>query len=70
MVRRMSGIALILLGTMVIIVCLAADDLGLGAAPEATGYKQVLGVAGGFLIQLVGIVLSQVELLGKGAFNK
>ncbi len=61
MIRRTAGIALIVLGDVALIVALAADELGLGAAPQTTGYKQIALAVAAVIIQLLGIVLSQVE---------
>ena len=65
MIRRMTGIALIVLGDVFLIVCLTADPLGLGAAPQAIGYKQISGAIASIIVQLAGIVLSQVEVRSK-----
>ncbi len=61
MIRRIIGIALIVLGDVALIVALAADSLGLGMAPEVIGWKQISLTVAAIVIQLVGIVLSQVD---------
>lgn len=66
MIRRMSGIALIILGDMALIIALAADDLGLGTPGSTTGYKQISLAVAAIVIQLIGIVMSQVETRTKG----
>ncbi len=66
MMSRMIGIALIVVGDVAIIVSLAADPMGLGAEAPIIGPLQVAGAIGGAVIQLVGIVLSQVESKPKG----
>ncbi len=63
---RLTGIALIVLGDIVLIVCLAADPMGLGTEVPIIGPLQIAGAIGGIIIQLVGIVLSQVESKPKG----
>lgn len=66
MMRRMIGIALIVLGDIVLIICLAADGLGIGTEAPIIRQLQIAGAVGGIVIQLVGIVLSQVETRAKG----
>ncbi len=61
MFRKMIGIALIVLGDVALIVALAADAIGLGAAPEVIGWKQISLVIAAIFVQLVGLVLSQVD---------
>lgn len=69
MMRRMIGIALIVVGDIVLIVSLAADGLGIGTEAPIIGPLQIAGAIGGIVIQLVGIVLSQVESKPKGIAN-
>ena len=61
MIKRMIGIALIVLGDVGLIVGLTADELGLGAVPQAIGYKQISLVVAAIVVQLVGILVSQME---------
>ncbi len=61
MLWRIIGLSLIVLGDVVIIVCLAADPLGLGAEAPIIGPLQIGGAVGGIVIQLVGVIFSQVE---------
>ncbi len=60
MMKKIVGIGLILLGDLLLIVALAADELGIGNV-AGIGWKQVSGVAAGIVLQLVGIVLSQLK---------
>ena len=60
MLRKTIGVALIVLGDVLLIVCLTADPLGLGEG-KAIGYKQIIGTIGSIIVQMVGIVLSQME---------
>ncbi len=61
MIRKMTGIVLIVLGDMALIVALAADALHLGADPTAIGYKQISLAVAAIVVQLAGILLSQLE---------
>ena len=66
MVRRMTGLALVLFSDVVLVIALAADQLGLGAPGSTTGYKQISLAVAAIVVQLVGLVLSQVETKPKG----
>ncbi len=66
MVGKLVGIALIIFGDVMLFVALMADYLGLGMVPEAVGYKQILLAVGAVVVQLIGIVMSQVDWKGKG----
>lgn len=65
MIVKLTGICLIMFGDVVLFIALMADYLGLGAAPEGVGYKQISLAVVAVVIQLVGIVLSQVEFKKK-----
>jgi hypothetical protein len=66
MIRRMSGMALVVLSDVMLIVALTADSLGLGVnQPAIIGYKQVSLAVAAIVVQLAGLVLSQVEIKGK-----
>ncbi len=65
MIRKMTGVALVVMGDMGLIIGLAADPMGLGEG-HAMGYKQISLVAFSIFVQLVGLVLSQVEGKFKG----
>jgi hypothetical protein len=66
MIRKLTGICMIMFGDVVLFIALMADYLGLGAAPQAVGYKQISLAVVAVIIQLVGIVLSQMEVKKKG----
>lgn len=70
MSKRVIGIALIVLSDIALIVSLAADQLGLGTAPGILGYKQIIGAVVALVIQVVGIVLSQMPSKTQGAAGK
>ncbi|HTP00410.1 MAG TPA: hypothetical protein VMJ64_03485 [Anaerolineales bacterium] len=61
MISKVLGFSLIVVGDMVLVISLAADAMGLGTAPGATGYRQIVGACLGILIQLVGLVVMQLE---------
>jgi len=53
MTQKTLGLALIVLGMVLLIISLAADLLGLGAK-AGIGWKQLIGVAVGILVFLAG----------------
>lgn len=52
---KQLGIALVVLGLLVVVVSLAADAIGLGAEPATIGWKQQLGALAGLIVAAVGI---------------
>jgi len=50
------GIALLVVGIVVLLLSLAADAVGLGGA-TGFGYKQILGAVAGVVVAIVGFVL-------------
>ena len=55
--KKTIGIALLVVGVIVLIVSLAADAIGLGGAVGAFGYKQIIGAVVGVIVAVVGFVL-------------
>jgi hypothetical protein len=53
MSRNNMGIALIVVGVIVLIVSLAADVIGIGGAP-GIGWKQLLGAGVGLIVAIAG----------------
>lgn len=58
MVTKTAAILFILIGVVVTVAAAGADSFGLGAAPNAFGYKQMLGVGVGALLIIIGFVLT------------
>ena len=56
--KKTIGIALIVIGVIVLIVSLAADAIGLGGAP-GFGYKQIIGVLAGVIVAVIGYFYSR-----------
>jgi hypothetical protein len=57
-IKKYIGLALILMGVIVMVISLLADFLGLGGpGPAMLGWKQLLGAGGGLVVALVGLVL-------------
>lgn len=52
--KKTIGIALIVIGVVVLVVSLAADVLGFGEA-AVFGYKQIIGAVAGVAIAVIGI---------------
>ncbi len=57
MSKRNIGIALIVVGVVLVLVSLLADAIGLGAQPGIIGWKQILGAAVGAAAAIGGMVL-------------
>ncbi len=72
MSKRIGGVLHILIGLTWVMVALAADPLGLGAAPHVIGWKQWLAAGAGAVVILIGMVLLVVgtgeNKPGKGGF--
>lgn len=51
------GRILLLLGLVITLVSALADVIGLGASPEAFGYRQLIGTAVGLLLLVIGVTL-------------
>jgi hypothetical protein len=58
MSNRNLGIAILVIGILVILISLVADVIGIGQA-GGIGWKQILGAGVGVLIILAGIVISR-----------
>ena len=57
MSNRNIGIAMIVIGGLLMVVSLLADVIGVGWQPGVFGWKQMLGTATGVIFAIVGIVL-------------
>ncbi len=51
------GRVLSLLGLVIGVISALADVIGLGASPEAFGYRQLIGTAVGLLLLVMGVTL-------------
>ena len=58
MSTKTIGLALIIIGVLVLAVSLLADYIGLGSGPAGIGWKQLLGAGIGLVAAIVGVVLS------------
>ena len=58
MSTKTIGIALIIIGVLVLAVSLLADYIGLGSVPAGMGGRQLLGVGVGLVVAVVGVVLT------------
>lgn len=54
--KKSIGIALLVIGVVVLIGSLAADVIGIGGMP-GFGYKQIIGAVIGVIVAIVGFVL-------------
>jgi hypothetical protein len=54
--KKTIGIALMIVGVVVLIGSLAADVFGIGVAP-GFGYRQIIGTIAGVIVAVVGYVL-------------
>ena len=54
--KKTIGIALLVIGVVVVLGSLAADSIGIGAAP-GFGYKQIIGSLAGIVIAVTGFIL-------------
>ncbi len=54
--KKTIGIALLIVGVVVLIVSLAADVFGIGGA-TGFGYKQIIGALVGVIVAVIGFVL-------------
>jgi hypothetical protein len=59
MSNRNLGIAIFVIGLLVILISLLADVIGIGATGGVFGWKQILGVGIGVLVSLAGIIISR-----------
>ena len=59
MKTKYIGLALIVIGVIVILVSLLADVLGIGQDPTIIGWRQYLGAALGFIVVVVGFILAR-----------
>lgn len=55
MPKRLTAVALLTIGVLLVLVSAAADRLGVGAAP-GLGWKQVLGIVAGVVLAAAGMV--------------
>jgi hypothetical protein len=53
--KKTVGIALIVVGVVLIIVSLVADRIGIGAA-SGFGYKQIIGAIVGVVVAIIGFI--------------
>ena len=58
MSRKTIGLGLIIIGIVIIAGSLLADVIGLGAASEAIGWKQLLAAGIGLVVGVVGVILA------------
>ena len=56
MSKKTSALLYIVVGILLIIVSLAADFIGLGDDPSVIGWKQLVGMAVGVVIAILGIL--------------
>jgi len=59
MSNRNLGIAILVIGILIILISLLADVIGIGATSAVFGWKQILGAGIGVLVILAGIVVSR-----------
>ena len=59
MSTRNIGIAILVIGILVILISLLADVIGIGATAGVFGWRQILGAGVGVLVILAGIVISR-----------
>jgi hypothetical protein len=57
MTKRNIGIALVVVGVLLVLASLLADTIGLGAQPEVFGWRQILGAVVGAAVGIGGAVL-------------
>jgi hypothetical protein len=58
MSRRSLGFVVTAVGVIVVVVAAFADPIGIGGAEDTFGWKQIVGVAIGAVVAVVGIVLA------------
>ena len=56
MSKKTSALLYIVVGILLVIVSLAPDFIGLGADPSVIGWKQLVGMAVGVVIAILGIL--------------
>ena len=56
MSKKTSALLYIVVGILLVIVSLAADFIGLGVDPSVIGWKQLVGMAVGVVIAILGIL--------------
>ena len=54
--KKQLGIALLVIGVIILLLSLLANSIGIGGAP-GFGYKQIAGTVVGAIIAIVGYVL-------------
>jgi hypothetical protein len=64
MSKRTIGLAIIVLGALVSILSLVADQIGFGFAPSVVGWKQLTASNIGIFIALFGLWFSQAQPKG------
>ena len=52
------GIALIVIGVLMLAVSLLADYIGLGSGPAIIGWRQLIGAGIGLVVAVVGVILA------------
>jgi len=58
MSTKTIGIALIVMGALVLVISLLADYIGLGSGPVGIGWRQLTGAGVGLVVAIVGVVLT------------
>jgi len=67
MSTKQWGVALVVLGLVVVGISLLADTIGFGAQPGIVGWKQLLGAGAGIVMLISGVVLVARDRLPKKA---
>ena len=62
---KFMSLALMILGMAVAAVCMLADPLGIGAAPETIGWKQYSGAVIGVMMTFFGAHIAYHHVLRK-----
>jgi hypothetical protein len=58
MSNKTIGIALLVLGLVIVVVSAAADPLGLGGGNVVFGPQQIIGTVAGAIVAIVGLILA------------
>jgi hypothetical protein len=59
MSNRNLGIAILVIGILIILISLLADVISIGATAGVMGWKQILGAGIGLFVCIAGIVISR-----------
>jgi hypothetical protein len=57
MTKRQTGFTLVILGTVLQVISIYADHIGLGEYPDIFGWKQMFGAGLGLVMILIGVWL-------------